>query len=169
MKIHPFRAEYCKFIKEEYGVTTWGDKNPERTETFAQRVRKLGVPYACYVEVAVKLSEDWCYDEGMDYPYWNIITSDWVFEQVESLLSSIQLVEGVPDVDTTDFNSELVWARSYIEWWCGRDEKPGFRPKPPVKVKVRVAETLCRMYGVEYISSDYNVIADMVGSKNGKV
>lgn len=163
---HALKRAYNGAIKSRYGVKLWGDKHPERTEIIAQRVRQLGLDYDMFVNVALSLWDSWCEGQGHNYPYWNIITSDRTFEMLDSL-GSLEDNETVKDDYGAEFMVELQYAQDFIAWWRGELNSKPISPRASTKVKIQVAEYLCRMYGIEMLSSNYIDIAQMLNGHVG--
>lgn len=157
--IHPLKMAYIAYMRER-GAFVNGDKNPNRTEIVAQKVRRLGIDNDAFVELAVSLWEKWSKEQGHPYPYWNMVTSDKTFEWIESLLELGQL-NG--DLVADDYVYEYMFAIDYVYWLLdGKDDKPTRLVVVGDETKIEVADALCREFGVACVSSDYSYIAQQV-------
>ena len=158
MTIHPLRLAYVDYIKEHYGFQLWQSTKPERTEIVAQKVSRLGLGYAEFIDVAVTLWDVWAEKKGWPYPYWTLVTSDKTFERIGELS---ELTSFVADDDR--FELELLYAGNYISWVLGKVErKPRRYIAVDVNTRARVAEYICTVYGVEFTSPNYNHIASQM-------
>lgn len=161
MKIHPLKACYIQYIREHYGKKVWSD-DYERTARIAQKVHQLGVSYEIFIECAAMLWNDWSVKQGHPYPYWNVITSDGTFERLQELHTYSEYFSDDDYAD--DYESELKFAYSYVDWMLGNNGSKPHRAngKPPAVVLMAAAECVCNWYGIPYLSSNYNVMAKQV-------
>jgi hypothetical protein len=157
-RIHPLRLAYNKAIERMYKQTPWGDPNPIITEQAAMKIAKLGLDYGTYVDLAIRLCDGLAKHNGWKYPYYNVVVGDKVIAKVAKLTKYTELDDN--DNDQSEmFEHELLYATAYIAWWFGEGEKPQRDGVDvPTSIKGKVAEYLCRMYGVPSTSSNYNVI-----------
>jgi len=165
--MHPLRIAYVTMLHDEYGVLLRGDKNPIRTGAIADKVNALGLSYDMYMELAFGILKDSIDSRGDDaYPYWNMVTSDFVLGSVRKLID-ITEEDQTSDVDST-FYAELHFALNYARWFQGLvDVKPRRIVIPDGKVKDAVMEYICTMYNVSYITSDYNKLAMQLEGRLG--
>lgn len=162
--LHPLRLEYIKFIKERYDIDIGGDKAPERTEVIAQDILKLGVDYRTFVRLAVTLWDDWCIKTNKEYPYWNIVTSRKSMERVQAIIALAGDILPLVDDELDDrFTIELIYAMTYVNWYCNGGVRPTrLGTRPTIEIRERVAGYICQLEGVPYISSNYNYVANLV-------
>lgn len=156
---HPLRRAYIDLIDNEYGITLWGDKTPQRTEAMARRVSAMGIPYPMFIRLAIMLWDEWSARKGHAYPYWNVVTSDATFETLKKYMDLVKDVD-FNVVDPDEFAIEVEYAFAYIHWMIGQQaERP---PRPTIasdNAKILAAEYICQIYGLDYVSSNYNDIA----------
>ncbi len=168
MSLHPLRSAYVDAVKKQFNITLWGDKNTQLTEQAAMKIVKLGLDYRVYVEVALKLCAGVTKANGWPYPYYNVVIGDKTLDRVYKLLQYTEEVttgEGGTDL----FEHELIYATEYIEWWFGRGDKPSHGDVVvPGKVRSDVAAYLCKVYGIPFLSSNYNVICKALESTGGQ-
>ena len=163
--IHPLMRCFHDVVKERYGHVLWTDPNPERTETIATRVNRLGISYEVFISLAVNLCDAWVNKHSHPYPFWNMVTSDMIFERIIrylKLLNDVDVDEG--EVDHEYFLLELEHAQAYIGWMIGElDHKPArLGIAVPMAVKVAVAEYVCVLRGIPCLSSNLNIIAEEI-------
>ena len=165
MKIHPLRFAYITLMRKRYGARLGGDKNPERTEAVAQKVSRLGLDYDEFVNVATSLWHVWANEKGWPYPYWNLITSDTTFERIQDVLGLSEEMLSAPD-DSSQYEAEAAYAFAYVHWMMGRTEdKPRREMDSDIDVRVKVAEHICNINGLDCITSDLNFIAKQLEDK----
>lgn len=134
-----------------------GDSCPARTEQAAMKISGMGLNYETYVELAIKLCKSFMKHFGWKYPYYNAVISDKTIAKVKGMVNYADVLETKDDTEL--FENELLFATQYIEWWFGRGERP-YRNGIDVPMTIRsdVAEYLCRLYGLQFTSSNYNII-----------
>lgn len=161
MELHPLRLAYIKAIKKAYGAYIQGDKDPCKTETAARKICALGLDYDAYMDLVMKILEPLAKHFNWPYPYWNTAISDKTMAKVQKLirLTPTTLINDNLDCEEDLFESELAYAVDYVDWWLGKGPKPRHADLDiPPAIKARVAEYLCRLWGVPFTSSNYNVI-----------
>lgn len=168
MSIHPLRYAYIKTLRRLYGATVRGDKNPDLTERAAMKIVKLGLDYNAYMDIAVKLCAGFAKEQGWKYPYYNVVIGDKTIDKVKRLTRYAELDMG--DDDQSDvFEYELSYAVAYIDWWFGRGDKPiRGDTVTQTSIKTKVAEYLCRMYGIPHVTSNYNKICMALETLNNE-
>lgn len=167
MDVHPLRASYIMMVRKNYGQFLKGDKNPAFTEQAAMKITKMGLSYNAYMDVAIRLCDSFAKRNGWAYPYYNAVIGDKTINKVKSMINyTTDMDEGSDDTDL--FESELGYAIDYIDWWFGRLENKPSREgtDTPVAIKSKVAEYVCRLHGVPYTSSNYNVICKAMENKD---
>lgn len=163
LKMHPLKAAYNAYIGEHYGAYD-SREDEAKAEVVAQKIHKLGLPYEAFVEVACSLWHRWTVQKGWKYPYWNLVVSDSTFDRLSKLLEYTD----VGQVSVDEFEYELAHLLDYINWWLGDGDKPVRELDVPVQIKIDVSEYVCEMYGIQFVSSDYNYIAQQVERVHGK-
>lgn len=160
--IHPLRTAYMRSVRKLYKAQVGGDKDPCRTEMAAKKINALGLDYVAYVDVALKLLEPTMRFYGWPYPYWNSVISDKTIAKVQKLmrLTPSAVINDNLDSEEDMFEAELSYAIDYVEWWFGRGDRPKHCIDVPQAIKTRVAEYLCRMWGIPHTSSNYNVLCE---------
>jgi len=158
--MHPLRKRFAEYIKKQYGAGLGADKNEGRTEVQAQKIAALGLPYSVYVEAACSLLHRWANHKGWKYPYWNVVTSDSTIGRIKTMLEYVDNLHSDADYHAA-FTDELSFALDYVWWLNGQgDVRPRrTRKRPSRNVTVEVSEYLCRMYGIPFVTSNYNEIA----------
>jgi len=158
MSLHPLQLAFIKHIKVAYSVAV----NPKwlyHPDEKAERIRRLGVNYNTYVELACVMLHDWSAGIGWAYPYWNAVTSVSTVDRISRLLE----IDGDVLVDSDyafEFQRELAYAQHYIDWYIGVvDTRPRRNGEIDTGLRVDVAQYICDVYGVEYLSVNYNAIA----------
>lgn len=156
--VHPLRLAYAKAIRKLYGAYLQGDKNPALTEQAAMKISRLGLDYNAYMDLAVRMCGKLASYNKWPYPYFSTVVSDKTISKVAKLIKYSDLDDA--DDDTSElFEQELYYATAYIGWWFGENDKPERGDGDvPVQIKSKVAEYLCRMYGVSCTTSNYNHI-----------
>jgi len=84
--MHSLREAYIAKCKE-LGHTIRGDKDPEKTLIAAQKVARLGLSYAEYMELAFALLKSLCEYNGWKYPWYNVVISDSTINRIEKLIN----------------------------------------------------------------------------------
>lgn len=168
--VHPLRVAYIKEIRKQYKGFLRGDDNPALSEKQAMKIQRLGLSYAAYMTVAVKLNAGTAKFLGWKYPYYNAVIGDKTIDKVKKMLNYTSDLANDNDARETDlFEQELIYATEYIEWWFGRGERPSRGEiDVPVSVKSAVAEYICRLRGIPYTSSNYNVICKALENLDGR-
>jgi len=162
--MHPLKIEFNKYIQENYDAYD-GRENEERTEIVAQKVHNLGLSYGLFVEVACSLWYRWAKQKGWKYPYWSLVSSDKTFERIKDL---IEYTDVGSDVNVSEFEYELAYILDYIDWWMGVGDRPSHEHDVSARVKIEACEYVCQLYGIPFISSDYNYIAQQVEELHGE-
>lgn len=171
MDVHPLRQAYIKAVRKQYGKYVGGDKDPCKTEQAAMKICKLGLDYAAYMDVALRLFDKFAKRKGWDYPYWSVIISPKTIARVAKMLNYTTDLDDDEETDLSGmFEAELGWATDYIEWWFGRGPKPRREDcsDVPQTVKSQVAEYLCRLHGLANTSSNYNTICEALEKQHAR-
>lgn len=154
--MHPLRIVYNTYILQTYGIQSGRDKNIGRTEIVAQKVTALGLDYDMFVHIACTLWHKFAISKGWKYPYWNVVSSDNTFKRLHDMLMYADVLSD----DTTfanAFASELAYALDYIRWLGGViQSRPEKVCDTSIQVRVCVAEYICDVHGLSYITSSYN-------------
>jgi hypothetical protein len=149
-----------KYMKEHYGVEVWAGKKAAQA---ASKVNKLGISYDLYVSLACQLWHDYAMKQGWKYPYWNVLFSDNTVARLKAILDLANEAE-VDQVDVYEFSFELQYAMGYIDWYLGNGERPAKMHAASARTKMQVSRYICEIYGVPYVSSNYNTIAAELAS-----
>ena len=157
---HSLWKNYACAIGKHYHRRVGSDKNPLLSERAAMKINKLGIDYGTYMDVAVRLCGWAVRDKGWPYPYYTLVISDGVINKIGKMMEYTSDLDDDHDNDVSDlFESELSHAMAYIDWWFGKGDKPVRGDiEVPAAIKHKVAEYICRMYGIPYMSSNYNKI-----------
>lgn len=154
---HPLRIAYVQAIRDAYHQ--WlnsTDRNPKLTESAAMKITRLGLSYNAYMDVSIRLCAPMASHFGWKYPYYNLVICDGTIAKVA------KMVQYTSDLCTDDndnlFEHELTYVTAYIDWWFGRGSRPHRNGVDTSQVRGEVAEYVCRLYGIPFISSNYNLI-----------
>jgi len=159
--MHGLQVAFIKYIQREYGVMP-GVSNMFHPEEKAASIRRLGIDYDLYVELACSMLDEWVELQGWKYPYWAAVTCDSTVKRIGKLLE-LAGDDALADGEYNRmFQVELTYAQRYIDWYIGlSDVRPKHNGRGRVCGALRcdVAQYICDIYGVEYLSSNYNDIA----------
>jgi hypothetical protein len=163
MALHPLKKVYIDLVREQYGVKLWGDKNPQRTEILAQRVTKTGLGYRGFLKLALELWDRWSRNQEHPYPYWNVVMSDKTFEALGKYTAMMAEIADVDNIDAHVFLIEVEFAQAYIAWL---NEDLDLRPRRVIntdtETRIKAAEYICRLYGIEFVSSELTMLARQI-------
>lgn len=157
--MHDLRLAYITKCKE-LGVTLRGDKDVEKTVLAAQKISRLGISYAEYMDLAFALLKPMCQHQGWRYPWYNIVISPSVISRIRKLLelevSSTNTTAAVEQEAL--LADEFQYLLEYVSWVRGDGDKPVRYHISSYVVKKKAAEKLCSTYGIPVIY-DYNKLA----------
>ena len=162
--MHELRKAYIAKCKE-LGHTIRGDKDPEKTLIAAQKVARLGLSYAEYMELAFALLKSLCEYNGWKYPWYNVAISDSTIQRIEKLM---QLETGRVDKKPASklqsekqLAEEYQYLTEYLAWASGEAEKPTRTIYTDKEIKHKAATQFCRNYGISPIITNYNRLAQL--------
>lgn len=164
-KLHRLQYAYIDYIQDTYACRP-GHGRLYQPDKHAAAIHRLGLNYDLYVELACELFQDWADSHGWKYPYWTAIMSDLAMKRISALVGLSDATE-LDDNYTIKFQNELAYADSYIAWYNGNVAiKPKVYSVGNSDLRNDVAQYLCDMYGIEYLSTNYNFIACMIGEQD---
>jgi len=153
---------YEKVIREVYSISYRLSKhNESRTRKVEAKLLELGIDFDIYMEIAVSLYIDFAKLQGWKYPYWTVVTGDKAIARIRELVSYADMLDDDDGADIGLLYVEIAFLDDYIDWYTGRsvDGKPFRGYAVSSKLQSVAAHYVCDVYGIPFISSDYNYIA----------
>lgn len=157
-KLHSLQCSYIEYIWHRYACRS-GSNRLYQPDKHAADIHRLGLNYDLYVELACALLQNWSDLQGWKYPYWTAVMSNSTMQRMATIVRLSDATE-LDDGYALKFQQELAYADSYVAWYIGKAAaKPKVCGVRDMDLRDAVAQYLCAMHGIEYLSSNYNSIA----------
>lgn len=167
MKISRLRMAYNAKVKS-LGYNMGGEKDYEKSLLAAGKIKRLGVDYQTYIEIAFMLLEPMCNKNGWNYPFYNIVIADSTIQRVDDLIrletakpTSEEKIEERFEREQLRA-AEYAFLQNYLLWMHGKTNKPAREIKESKAEMSFAAEQYCRNYGIHPIVYNYVELAQKV-------
>jgi len=168
MKISRLRKAYNAKVVS-LGYRMYGERDYEKSLLAAGKIKRLGIDYQTYIEIAFMLLEPLCKKNGWNYPYYNVVTSDSTIQRVDDLIRLETAKPASEEKIEKRFEREQLRAaeysflQKYLLWMHDRvSVKPAREIKESKAEMSFAAEQYCRNYGIHPVIYNYVELAQKV-------
>jgi len=168
MTLHPLQHAYIKAVKKlcckNAGVTN-SKVAHAKVEQLGDEVCKLGLDADTYMYLAVSLCTNISKVKGWPYPYWSMVSGEWVYAKISKLVKDLDwnIVESTEHLSNATYELELVYAVDYIAWKDGKlSAKPERLQNAYPSTVARVIKYLKVVYGLSGQAFTYEQLWSLV-------
>jgi hypothetical protein len=162
-----------KAVKEVCGKKA-GFANSKSAEAKAksmeESVYKLGIDFETYMQLAVSICVRNAKKNGWPYPYWSLVTADWVYDKIHKMVKelewSIQELPQHGSLDATMFELELLYAVHYIQWKQGLADAPIRLGLASAYIIQKVMDYIKIVHGLFGVTRTYDQLYSLIEANN---